>query len=539
MHTPLMAITWQFWARHHRGLALMGLYAVGLAILFALLPAGVLDRKHAVLGSIPFVIGLAYVAAIFSYGFEKNHLESAESGFPAWQFTLPLRTGVMVGWPMLLGMLAVATLGFIWTRFILVPAGWDPPAWAPVFLAVFLAVAQALVWSPFPIPWVRLILTVGVLSGLFMFSPLLEEFHGVSHRVFLIVLGWLVPLAYGVAVLGVGRARHRGGFLFPWPRSAEHSEGRKSTTRGRTFQSPAEAQRWFERQRFGWAFPVLTAGFSILFLFIFWLLDDPGERFRIGLSLLLLPMWTSLFAGSSVGSLNHSGQDRFVLSSFLATRPMTTFAMVMATLQTTIRSALMGWLAILPAGLIWCFQTEFHQMVLAWFRQQVDAGTTLRAIALVLLAFTLPVLLSVRGMAGTMVISFTGRNWVFVGSCFLAVLAVVCALWGVSLVIEEPERLQQVQGALPFWLGGAVAGKLLIAGWASYALWKRNQIGTRPLMLFLGCWLLAVAGLSALVGWLAPEVGVDTPTLVMGVVLMTPLGRFMLAPLALWWNRHR
>jgi hypothetical protein len=58
-------------------------------------------------------------------------------------------------------------------------------------------------------------------------------------------------------------------------------------------------------------------------------------------------------------------------------------------------------------------------------------------------------------------------------------------------------------------------------------------------MLFLGCWLLTVVGVSALLRWLVPEGSVSTSTLVMGMVLMVPLARLTLAPLALSWNRHR
>jgi hypothetical protein len=58
-------------------------------------------------------------------------------------------------------------------------------------------------------------------------------------------------------------------------------------------------------------------------------------------------------------------------------------------------------------------------------------------------------------------------------------------------------------------------------------------------LLALGAWALAVAGLFAGLAWLVPAEMVERIHLAEGVALVLPIARIGLAPLALAWNRHR
>src|SRR5687768_10846780 len=118
MRSPALAIAWQLWGRHRWGLAVVLGYAVTVAVLLWALQGRGLERWHGIVCSYPFVCALPYVTGAFAFGFD-GHLEARESGFPRWMFTLPIRTSVLVGWPMLQGTAAVALFWLAWAYFVL------------------------------------------------------------------------------------------------------------------------------------------------------------------------------------------------------------------------------------------------------------------------------------------------------------------------------------------------------------------------------------------------------------------------------------
>src|SRR5438128_1328140 len=120
MRSPTLAIAWQLWGRHRRGLAVVVLFLLGFSLLFQALPAEALEKTTAFLWTMQFCFALIYVAAAFAYGFDCR-MEVRESGFPARTFTLPVRTSVLVGWTMLQGMAAVTLLWLAWAHFVLRP----------------------------------------------------------------------------------------------------------------------------------------------------------------------------------------------------------------------------------------------------------------------------------------------------------------------------------------------------------------------------------------------------------------------------------
>src|SRR5262245_22016303 len=145
MRSPAVALAWELWGRHRWGLAGVAALVAGFAVACAASPVG---RTTAFVYSIWFGIGLCYVIGVFAYGFEAR-MEAPESGFPARLFVLPVRTGVLVGWPMVQGMAAVVALWLAWDHTVLRPSGVGTESWWPVMLAAVVAVGQAVVWFPF------------------------------------------------------------------------------------------------------------------------------------------------------------------------------------------------------------------------------------------------------------------------------------------------------------------------------------------------------------------------------------------------------
>src|SRR5262245_20910101 len=152
MHSPALALAWEFWSRHRLGLSAVLVLVAGFALVCAISP---LPPNLASVNSIWFIMGLCYVIGVFAYGFESR-LEVAESGFPSRLFLLPVRTWVLVAWPMLQGMAVAVLLWLAWNYCVLRPSGIETPRWWAVMLAAVVATSQAIVWRPFGIPWLRL-----------------------------------------------------------------------------------------------------------------------------------------------------------------------------------------------------------------------------------------------------------------------------------------------------------------------------------------------------------------------------------------------
>src|SRR5947207_329575 len=210
MYSPAVALAWEFWGRHRWGLAgvagLVAAFAVGCAV-------SPPERTTVLVHTIWFGLGLCYVIGVFAYGFE-GRLETAESGFPARLFVLPVRTWVLVGWPMLQGVAAAVVLWLAWDRLVLRPSGVVVPPWWPAILAAVVAVSQAVVWFPFGLPWVRLAVAVAALLALVRAPVILEAVAGdrfadpdAEAAVLSLFAAALVPVAFLVARSGVARAR--------------------------------------------------------------------------------------------------------------------------------------------------------------------------------------------------------------------------------------------------------------------------------------------------------------------------------------------
>src|SRR5205807_8565969 len=101
-----------------------------------------------------------YFLAVFSFGLSGD-LAARESMYPARMLTLPVTTAALAGWPMLYGTAAMAILWLGTRLFALWPSDVDVPViWPALLAASLLAWTQALTWMPYPMPGLRVIITV-------------------------------------------------------------------------------------------------------------------------------------------------------------------------------------------------------------------------------------------------------------------------------------------------------------------------------------------------------------------------------------------
>src|SRR4029453_8146242 len=166
MQSPAAAIAWEFRQRHRWGLTALAVYLVLLAaVKLAIIASG----RTVTLGSaagfalvvaVPLATTFLYFLAVFSYGLAGD-LAARQSMFPARLFTLPVTSAALAGWPMLYGTVGISLLWLATRSFGVWPSAFDVPViWPGLLAASLLAWTQALTWMPYPLPGMRVIVTV-------------------------------------------------------------------------------------------------------------------------------------------------------------------------------------------------------------------------------------------------------------------------------------------------------------------------------------------------------------------------------------------
>src|SRR5439155_9117088 len=246
------------------------------------------------------------------------------------------------------------TMAGLWVAVALValwPSGVPAPLiWPALFAAAFVAWLQAFAWMPYGLPGLRMIVAVLWLSMIDAVVFTAMEFQ-VRESLMILILAPLVPLAYLAARYAVGRARC--GETPDW-RGVFSRLGRIADVLPRRrgwFPSAARAQTWFEWQQHGRSLPAWVAilvPFEVLFLYV--VRHEPPVLTRIALVVLLLtPPFLAAFVAVTVGRSNPDASNAYGLTPFVATRPLSTAAIVAAKLRMALVSTLFAWLVVLVA----------------------------------------------------------------------------------------------------------------------------------------------------------------------------------------------
>jgi len=563
--SPPLALAYLFWVRHRLGLTLLGGYWLVLMIFCRAVPAG--SFTLAPDGSLPpaamvfvilchgLIVALGYLLVIFSFGREAR-LEVCESGFPARLWPLPLRTRALAGWPMLWGS-ATMILGWLTLAWgARRPFGFDVPViWPGLLLAVVLAWMQAIIWTPFPLPWLRAILLIPVNSFLFIPTAILE--FGVPSVAACALLAALLSAAYWTAIRGVARARRGEDARWGWPACLRWTRTAMPTRQ--PFASAARAQLWFEWRRYGLFYPVAVFAGALFNLPMIpslaaflddtdraavpfvppLLLHELGSLWLVVAGLLILMSLLASVCGPEFGKL--TGRHRTCpRSAFLTTRPVSVALLVRAKFEAAALSTLAGWAVLLLAMLLW-FALGGHAAEMAGqfeaMRQRHAPGLFWGWLALLVGgAVVMTWLQIVQGLW----MGLTGRATATASASAGFGIAVFLGL----IVLGEwlpryPEYWPAFGRLLPWLAGGAIVLKSLAAAWSLRALNRRALIPSGVLWGALGVWLLLAAAVFGALYALLPDDWFSAPGVILGIVLVLPLTRLALAPLTLDWNRHR
>ena len=545
MRSPAAAIAWEFRQHHRWGwIALAGYLLVLATVRLPIFGPGQRvefddAQSFAFVVVVPLTTTFLYFLAVFSYGLAGD-LAAHQSMYPARMFALPVTTTALAAWPMLYGTAAMALL-WLATRLLAAwPSGLDVPlVWPALLAASMLAWLQALTWMPYPLPGLRVIVTVLWLTVIDAVVFTAIEYNA-PEGVMLALLAPHVPLAFLAARFAIARARR--GDVPDWQGIFGHAlepSSPRALPRDH-FPSPARAQAWFEWRRHGWSLPAMVAivlPFELTLLFGF--SDTPVIVFETLLGVLLTPVFMAAFAAATVSQSNPHGRDAHGLTPFVATRPLSSPSLVAAKLKATIGSALAAWLLVLVAIPLALQLSGTAPMVVERARQGVDVVGTPRAIVIVLLVVAGLVASTWTQLVQSLYIGLTGREWavksnVFVTLSFLAVLGPL-----LHWIIDNGNVQAVLWDAIPSILAVLVGFKMSAAAWIAVRLYDSRLLSDRTLLTGAASWCVAVLVLYGVLAWIlsVPFLPRYLPALI--AILAIPLVRLSAAPLALAWNRHR
>ncbi len=539
MRSPTAAIAWELRRRHRWGLAALALYFTLLAVirLLVLAPGEHVtfedDWQFALVVIVPLGWTFTYFLAVFSFGLAGD-LAARTSIYPARMFTLPVTSAALAGWPMLYGAVAMAVL-WLATRLLAVwpSASYVPWIWPALFAAVFLAWTQALTWMPYPLTGLRVAVTLLWLTVIAFVFLLALELRA-SEEVMLALLAPHLPLAYLVACFAVARARR--GEVPDWRRRRLRD---LLPRRRRHFATPAGAQEWLEWRRYGRSLPTLVGivlPFELSLLFVFH--GTSVLVFDILAGVLLTPPFMASFVAATVRS-DAAGRDAYELTPFIATRPLTSAALIRAKLSATIRSTLATWLLVLVAVPLALGLSDTWPAVADGVRRLVEVAGTPRALVLGLLALAALVAATWKQLLQGLYLGMSGRRWLVKANVFATLSLLTLLVPLVPWLLRQQGAIVALWNALPWILAILVAGKVCAAAWVALGLHHRRLVSDRTLVAGALSWNVAVLALYGLLVWLLPAVIFRTYLLALVAILAIPLARLSAAPLAVARNRHR
>jgi hypothetical protein len=549
MSFPAQAIAFTLWLRHRYALTALAA-SVALAAGFSAL-FGTPDVDPRVQSSLLMILALPGLLApfqlmtMFAYGLEA-HVESRGSCFPYRMFTLPVRTAELVLWPMLFGTTAVTLVWLVTARLILWPWGAPVPViWPALLLAAVLAWAQALLWCPFGLPWLRVAVAAPLVGMVVAGTVAAVQLH-VAPAFLYAFLAAQFPAAYLVAYIGLRAARRGDAPHWAWltvPLTALLARQTGRYGRGRPFASGYLAQTWYERRHFGVKTPLLVAILLPWSLTMLALEQNPLlptlTTENILAATLLIPIFVGGMGIDWKGKPNPGAKRAYGLTTFLATRPLGTAAMVAAKLEMALWTVLAAWAVWAAEVLIALVLSGRYREVWGWLQHWTAAAPLWEVAGTLFAAVVLLLALTWKNLIAGMCVSLTGREGIIraSGITFGALIFLAAAVAAASE--GNPGLRTALLRALPWALGVAVVLKAGLAVWAVRELLRSGLVPERFVWALVGIWLGVAAILIALVVRLVPDGYAAPASLAAGVVLVLPLVRLSATPLALAWDRHQ
>ncbi|MBI2927616.1 MAG: hypothetical protein HYY24_18115 [Verrucomicrobia bacterium] len=490
--------------------------------------------RNSVLAWSAVFMGFSFLVVFGIFGCAEPHAARGFTGIPPRRFTLPVKTGWLVAWPVALGCSTILVLYFGWSRLVLPPrlpaAVKVPDLYFAALLPAGLVVFQALVWGLASFPKTRICVITALILGLIPLAALpfvtpTEEttFRNVIQPLLPGVFAAVWLAGFAAAWLGV-RQERRGGWGGARDVGALAVLTRELRPRPLEFGSALHAQFWIEWRRNA----RLPLGLWTLMVVVVLAVDvcrvaDPqrfGTFADIALScgILAAPFWVLL---TGLNLARDAGSKRLALSSFTATRPVQTGVLLSAKL--------------LAGGVIWTLGLAI--LGLAFLASVAARGGLEEFPHLDVPELAVMVTVSLHFLVGILPLCLTGRIAGFPWS-LLPLLIIYGAVLNASSWLQRHTDYFSVMFFLLLLL---VLAKLGVAFWGFRRAIGLRCISPRLVAVYVALWLVATAVLVefAVVAAARASWGNDALFLLPAAVVAVPLARIAVSPLALAMNRHR
>jgi hypothetical protein len=345
------------------------------------------------------------------------------------------------------------------------------------------------------------------------------------------VFAGVLVLAPMIAAAGVANARK--GDWREWPLlTAWMAHLANLFSRQREFASPADALFWIEFRRAGRPMLGVLAIFVLCVLgpgvFLSAVRGDAGDAGRdlfglivMPIALVLVSIWTPVLG--LIASADAVSRGRW-MTTLQATRPVTAGETVVAKLRAMLTIWLAGWLFVSGAIWFWAVACGHTEATVRGFENLWNEGALIAIIVI-----------SLHVLIGLFPLWLTGRvpglPWSFVG--------LYVAYGVVSNIIAWFGRRPDYQNVVLMLIGFAMAAKLGIAAAAFREGLRRRLVAWRFVLVVTAIWMDGTAGLIRLLVSFSHRSDWSDVLILPFPVLLFPLARIALAPLALAANRHR
>ena len=293
--------------------------------------------------------------AVFSFA-----SSSAQISFPARTFTLPVRTGLLVNCPLFFGALAITIFHLAWTYMFLLPAGAHyPPGLFTMYWVAALMTFQAMIWCLADFPKSLVVVLVSAMVLFVRLALVLVEENDAGRAV--ICLSVILPVAYLCARLGISQQRHG-------PAAVSRRRAGEGRPNLRQRSAPQKALRRrcsspaLDEARRNAVAPLISLGIGAGLVWAGFVRF--GSQDRLGFIAIALfrtfTIFLTLWAFTSGLLLARDAVSRsLALSSFIATRPISTGELAFAKVKLAGLLTLAGWLVYGVGVFVWfslCWQ---------------------------------------------------------------------------------------------------------------------------------------------------------------------------------------
>jgi hypothetical protein len=541
MNSPTTAIAWELWSRNRWATTTV---AVALPFL-AIVNSSWLGEWFRMVEVLLFFFSMTTL--VWTFCCVEPDARGKHGGFPPRAFTLPLSTIVLVAVPMLGGALTLAGVYWLWTQLIF--TAWDVAVPAALLRVQLLALAamlfalQAIVWSLYRFPLIRIVLIFAAMIGIGMLGLAApgKNFRNMSEPAVLRTLGVITALAFAAAVAGVSRDRR--GEWEGWTQRVIDRVLAMLPRRRKAFTAAAGAQVWFE-WRGKALFLSAVLGLPMILVMMIYPLPtmayfDPIMTATTYANLPLLAVVMAWCLGMTLAKTDYWTRET-ELSSFVTARPLTDGDLVIAKLKTAAliiaTAALLFTALAIPSFNVgyWLSSTDMNWPSWSQFKArnpQLLLHVTHPLVLLTAFAVTWTTMASglaigLRGQKRGVIQAVTTRTSLFLIASIL-----------ISHLARRPEGLRLLVTILPW------ASALLIA-WkvATTVLWlKRTQslYSSKQQLCLAALWLAVagcIAGTAALV-W--THVSMFDRAIVFTAAFLAPGSALFRAAASLHYNRHR